>query len=480
MFSQRIHQLIFLLTITILAGLPMGLARLESGPRETTYLPLVSNPRVSILGYETVLGSLGSRAIVRDAARDLGATWIRINGVRWLDVQPNPTSAYNWNHPRIVQLKHDIDSAHALGLTPTVIIRGTPLWATDTGKECGVVNEANFPAYTAFTEALAHHFSDRVIYWEIGNEPDVDPRLVPSNSEFGCYGNIDDPYYGGEQYGRMLQAAATGLRRGNPLVQIIFGGLLLDRPETIDPAMGNSERFFEGALRAGAASSFDILAYHAYPAFIAPNIDTDINTGGRWDDLGGHTVGKLNLLRDVMTRYGIQKPVWLNETGLLSPCFFDSDCNTQPIPDGFEQAQAEHLVRSFTRAAANGVQQYIWYTLDSTGWRYTSLLRPGTYERKPAYHAYAHLIRSIDPFRGVERLPEHVYGSGIEAYRFFTPGSAVDTLWTLTPQSKLVSLPSTSFIDATDLFGNPLTPTTINGQTQLSVGFAPIYIHRNP
>ena len=32
-----------------------------------------------------------------------------------------------------------------------------------------------------------------VHYWELGNEPDVDPILVNSSSGFGCWGDIDDP-----------------------------------------------------------------------------------------------------------------------------------------------------------------------------------------------------------------------------------------------------------------------------------------------
>ena len=478
-FITRVQAMpLLVLALTLLGGVTVGIAMPQPPASHTIYLPLVQNGGQSILGYETILGNLGSSQVVRSAARDLGATWLRLNGVRWSALQPTPDATYNWNHPHIIRLKSDLAAARDLGLTPTVIVRGTPLWATDTGKECGVVNEASLPAYTAFMEALAAHFGDQVTYWEIGNEPDVDPSLVPGDSMYGCYGNIGDPYYGGEQYGRMLQAAATGLRRGNAMALIVMGGLLLDRPETTNPAQGKPERFFEGVLRTGAASSFDILAYHAYPIFIAPSFDTDINTAGRWDALGGHTIGKLKFLREVMERYGVQKPIWLNETGLIASCVSDSSCGSEPAPEGFEQAQAEHLVRSFSRAAANGAQQYIWYTLDSNGWRHSSMLRGGTQERKPVYYAYDHLVSTVEPYYRVEQLPASVYGSEVEAYRFFTRDAYVDALWRNGSGSSLISMPGVQFVSASDLFGASLTPSMINGQAQFRVGSAPIYIRR--
>ena len=43
-------------------------------------------------------------------------------------------------------------------------------------------------------------------HWELGNEPDVDPDLVPPDSIFGCWGEISDrEYYGGKEYGNMLK-----------------------------------------------------------------------------------------------------------------------------------------------------------------------------------------------------------------------------------------------------------------------------------
>ena len=48
--------------------------------------------------------------------------------------------------------------------------------------------------------------------WEIGNEPDMDPDFVPLDNGFGCWGDAQDPYYGGRQYGTMLQYVTPSIR----------------------------------------------------------------------------------------------------------------------------------------------------------------------------------------------------------------------------------------------------------------------------
>jgi alpha-L-arabinofuranosidase len=101
-----------------------------------------------------------------------------------------------------------------------------------------------------------------VLYWEIGNEPDA--YIFPNDSVYGCWGVKDDPYYGGEAYGRMLTAVAAAMKAVNPNVKILNGGLLLDKAySSADPAT-RSGRFFEGVLRAGAGPAIDILSFHSY------------------------------------------------------------------------------------------------------------------------------------------------------------------------------------------------------------------------
>jgi hypothetical protein len=336
-----------------------------------------------------------------------------------------------------------------------------------TGSECAAVLDAYLPDYARFLAALVNRYKGDVSYWEIGNEPDVDPQLVPSDSPFGCWGKTDDPYYGGERYGRMLQAVVPAMRAANPDVKIVAGGLLLDRPETIDPSGARPELFLEGMLRSGAASAFDIVAYHAYLYYSSPTSDSDQIPGEAWTSLGGRVMGKARYLRDTMARYGVSKPLWLNETGVLS---------TLSSTDVFE-SQADMLARIMSRAAAGGIQQVSWYTLEGPGWRNAGLLDESQSPR-PAYTAYQQMIAAVGPYGRVISVSD--YGTNVEAYRFVKQRSVVDVVWSRSGSPMQVGVPLGAFRSA--VIRNGATPLLSEDATQVyvTIGFSPVFIERAP
>ncbi|MBX0330162.1 hypothetical protein K2Z83_21060, partial [Oscillochloris sp. ZM17-4] len=315
----------------------------------------------------------------------------------------------------------------------------------------------------------------QVAYWEMGNEPDVDPIWVPSNSPYGCWGDIRDTYYGGERYGRMLRAVVPAMRAANPSVKIVLGGLLLDTPNTTDPTRGKPERFLEGVLRSGAADSFDIVAYHAYTSYTQPNFDHDLNNGADWPPRGGWTLGKAAYVRDVLARYGVSKPLWLNETSMVcSPTW--SQCD--PPGDEFFAAQADHLIRVMTRAAAANIQQISWFTFNGPGWRNGSLLDTNQSPR-PSFTAYKRLIEMVGQYQSVSAVD---YGQEIEAYRFVKPGGVVDVLWSRSASTVIALVPSGSYRSAVIWNGaEPSTGTSPDGtQKYVNVGFQAVFIERAP
>lgn len=438
------------------------------------YLPILNQAaRPSPFGFESHPPLLGQPEISAQAQR-LGATRVRLHGAHWNAVQPQENGPMRWE--ALATLDRGIAAAQELGLTPTVIIHGAPLWATVVPATCAAIREDRLDAFAVFLEELARRYRDRVQYWELGNEPDVDPRLVASDAPFGCMGNIDDPYYGGERYGRLLQVAAPALRRGNPQAKIIFGGVLLSTPNTLLPEYGKPERFVEGALRAGAAPYFDILAFHAYPNYTnQPLVDHDTGPFSPWWELGGWTFGKVRYLREVMERYEVRKPLWLNEMALLcNPA--RPYCN--PPDAGFFNAKAQHLVRSFARATSVGVEALFWYTLEGPGWRYASLLDVNQQPR-PAYLAFQHMARTVLPFMDVRRV-DREYGLFVEAYRFVKGPTVVDVLWSPNTELQIVSVPQDLFIRATRFDGSPLTGQATGNRVQLEVGFEAVYIERYP
>ncbi len=436
------------------------------------YLPIMGMPaRQSLFAFQSNPDQL-SRAEIRARAADLGARWVRLDGFIWHAVQAQPGGPYNWQALRHVD--DALASARDLGITPVGIIRGAPEWATVVPSNCAAIRDEYLGEFAAFLEALAWRYRDQVDHWELGNEPDVDPGLIPSDSPFGCMGDIYDPYYGGERYGRMLQVAAPALRRSNPRARIVFGGLLLGESNTSDPDLGSPERFFEGALRAGGGAYFDILAYHAYPWYTGqPLLDNDTDVSGSWQHLGGWTVGKAAFLQEVMARYGVQKPIWLNETSLTCPLPW-SHCVT---PDAtFFEAQAQHLVRTFARAAAAEVSQVTWYMLEGPGWRWSSLL-DGRQQPRPAYVAFRNMARMVEPFSEVRRVE---YGVGVEAYRFVQGSKVVDVLWSQRGEPRIVKIPFSHYIASKRLDGLSIAGQIVDTSIQWQVDFAPMFIERRP
>jgi hypothetical protein len=438
----------------------------------TIYLPavFVSYPP-SIFGIEAGISAIRDTRIGAQA-RDLGATWLRLNGVMWSEVEPVRGAPYNW--AALASFDSALANAKAAGLIPVPIIRGTPSWAAAAPSGCASISDEYFADYARFMAALVQRYKNDVSYWEIGNEPDVDWRLIQSDSPFGCWGNIDDPYYGGERYGRMLMTVAPAMRAANPSVQIVNGGLLLDRPLTTNPTYGHPEQFLEGMLRAGAANSFDILAYHSYPWYIAENYDSDTYFGDAWPAVGGWSLGKANYVRTIMARYGVSKPLWLNETGLICVEVF-ADC--APLSTSFFEAQADYLVRVMSRAAAANIRQVSWYTLDGPGWRGSGLLDESQNPRL-VFNVYKRMITMLDRYRSVRSVSD--YGADIEAYRFVKADSVIDVLWSRSTNAVQASVPIGAYRSAVARDGSIPQTTLDSTSVIVTVGFKAVFIERAP
>jgi hypothetical protein len=470
---SRFKRLTGLLVLLLLGAVVPQLPAAAQAVPSKVYLPavFVSYPP-TIFGVETSLSGI-SNSRVATHAQNLRATWLRLNGVLWSAVEP-VRGSYNW--AALSQLDTALEHAQAVGLRPTVIIRGTPRWAAVTPSGCAAVRDEFIPDYARFMAALAQRYKGRVGYWEIGNEPDVDPTLVPSNYPFGCWGDASDPYYGGERFGRMLRAVVPAMRAADPYAQIVIGGLLLYQPETTEPGAGRPELFLEGILRANAANFFDIVAYHAYSTYYAaPNYDHDLYAGSAWVSLGGRTLGKATFLRNIMARYGVNKPLWLNETGLV----FCSDDPTCPAPTAdFLEAQNDYVVRAVSRAAAANIQQISWYTLDGPGWRNSGLL-DASQNPRPVFTTYQRLIATLGQYTSASSLG--AYGPDVEAYRFSQrDGTVVDVLWSRSGNTTAVSVPITAFRTATTRDGMPPGLSRDATNIFVAIGFRAVFIVRTP
>ena len=254
---------------------------------------------------------------------------------------------------------------------------------------------------------------------------------------------------------------------------MLIGGLLLDRPNTTEVGSGRPERFFEGILRAGAAPYLDIVAYHVYDFYHGQTINYD-DPADPWAAYGGALKGKPTFLKEVMSRYGVTKPLVADEGGLgCAPHV--SACNPPGSP--FYEAQADHVARIMAVSLNLGVGNVSWYTLQGTGWRYGGLL-DASQQPLPAYRAYQQFI---DQTTGSSLPPQSVnYGSGLEAYRFSKRSEAVDVAWSLDVTTRVISIPQAKFVAAYGRNGDIITPSFSNGNAVITVGFSPVYVHSRP
>jgi beta-xylosidase len=393
-------------------------------------------------------------------------------------VQPTSSSIYDWS--ALLDLEVELISAQAANLTPIVIVSDSPNWATKTYYDadgqpyqtsCGAIRTEHFADFAQFMQALVARYGKppyNVRFWELGNEPDIDPRLVAQDNIFGCWGDASDPYYGGEHYGEMLKVVTPAIKAVDPSAQVLVGGLILDNPGTGAAEQDTSSNFLEGILRAGAGDSFDILPYHAYAYYAGRAVDSDL-THLTWSDWGGATLGKAKFLREVMARYGVDKPLSLNETGLL----FGGD----EFDPAYLQAQADYIVRILARSMSTNLHSVFWYTLNGPGWRSAGLLDE-TQTPRPSYFAYQHLIKQVSMTRTVTAISD--YGTGVEAYRFARSNGLVDLLWAREAPQQTIQVPRSQVITIYDRDGAVIAPSIVGDQVRLEVGVSPIYIKRAP
>jgi hypothetical protein len=414
------------------------LGRLGSEVRPNTSIPPQSDPRAgrSLFGVEIGRNSVRG---VAGPLNELQPDWVRYNGILWSAVEPTP-GARNW--AAIESSLAEIAAIAASGATPMVIVRSAPPWAQQArDKACGPIAPAALPAFAAFMGELVARLSAppyNVQYWELGNEPDIDPALIEGSMPFGCWGNASDRAgYGGSAYAAMLQATYPAIKAADPQAQVIFGGLLLDCDPTNQPDC-IAGRFLNGVLAAGGGDYFDILAYHAYTYWTDLRVDFD-QTNAKWTPRGGMVLGKLQFLRETMAAYGYNKPIMMNEGGLL--CFrSDPRC----APGGFHEDQANYLVRLFVRSWHADLVASIWYTLNGPGWQEGGLL-DARQQPRPAFRAKRFLQSTLDGAVYVGQLSN----GALEGYAFQRDDRRIEIWWTNDGSRVQLNLPPTVLAAAT-------------------------------
>ena len=424
------------------------------------YLPIVMRPRPqSIFGAETYDFS-DQNLNYADAAN---IYWIRSYFFSWAQLEPQ-RGVYQWDLVKTNALNKLAHNSHKVIAT----IKFTPSWAQKLpGVSCGPIADHAWVDFYNFVYNLVLRYSAppyNIQYWEFGNEPDVDPSLVAPDEQYGCWGNKNDPYYGGRYYAEMLKRAYPAVKAASPTSQVVIGGLLLDCDPTNPPPHKDCSpgKFFEGILRNQGANYFDIVAFHSYLYEVDNKILDEDNPS--WSARGGQIVGKANFLRSVMQRFGVNKPLFLSELAMKWHCDGGPTC---PPPTGqFLDLQADVVVSSYARSWGLGILGETWFTLEESGWASSGLFQGST--PKPAYHA---LVFMSSELNGAALGPQLTQFAGLRGYEFRLPSKNVWILWAPDGATGvLVQIPA-GVTKIFDKFGNEITP--IPGQLTIS---HPVYL----
>lgn len=259
-----------------------------------------------------------------------------------------------------------VDKAVQRGFEVVGLLDYGNAWAYGTP---GADSTLDMDAFGAFAGACAKHFEGRVRLWEIWNEENTERFWKPE----------PDP----EAYGRLLKAAAAGIRANCADCLVVFGGLA---PGFI-PGPFWLWDFLDVVYdeHPDLSSHFDILAIHPYTAMQMAAPEEEL--------LWGSTTRVLMEALSIMWKRGVRKPLWLTEFGWPSAPDPPVGPTEKPIPNVSLEDQARYLVRGFVLAASKGVEASLWYT--TTDGKGTSV---------PPSESYFGLLQ-YDPDPGIAPAP---------------------------------------------------------------------------
>ncbi len=293
------------------------------------------------------------------AAAEASVGWERIL-FYWSELQPNGPDDWNGYHVPDEWLT----LAASAGREVMGLLKHTPAWATDGPPGCGVPRGLDLPVddpgnlWATFVRRVVGMYAGRVDRWIIWNEPDIAPDTYGAE---WC-GSV-------EEYYQLLKVAHLAAHQANPDAVIHLAGTTTWHDKTY------LRRFLALATQDPTGPEhgyyFDVVSLHIY--FRTETIPEIINE-----------------TRAVLAAYGLNKPIWLNETNAPP----NSDPQWPMAAANYEislKEQAGFLLQSFALALSTGAERvavYKWLDNDLLpNYEPFGIIRPD-YSRRPAFNAY--------------------------------------------------------------------------------------------
>jgi hypothetical protein len=219
----------------------------------------------------------------------------------------------------------------------------------------------------------------------------------------------------------MLKVISPIIKESDNNAKILIGGLLLDcdpvnvgEPGSCQSGKDMPPKFLEGILLNGGGDYFDIVSYHGYTSDgsfdYAPWVLEE--SFPNWFARGGVVMGKFNFILEILTNYGLEKEVFLTETGYL--CLEKNPGCNNDLPTFYER-QAQYGVWLLVRNWIEGINQSFWYSYNGPGWREGGIL-DREQQPKPVYSAIQVLNQRMHGAQTAQKLsdlPEGLQGYAI-------------------------------------------------------------------
>ena len=311
---------------------------------------------------------------------DAGFKWIRIGQYE----NSSDRTSWDWIEQKrgvlssSQELEDQVDSLVDNGVDIQVqLLYGNPMYTAAAGKmpdaitpEPGSFHNADRSLYSVFwppktpeqiaafnryVKWMVEHFHDRIHYWALWNEQDI---------------NYWNPVPNAEDYGKLLNSFVQVVHDTDRSAKVIYGG-------QADPSRDFTKRALDTCQ---CASEIDVYAYHTYPGY-GQNLNPEAM------DYGAYLTESPKLLRELVRTYlGIRSDVQ----------FFDDEFNSIPSWKGSDESvQAKYVPRGLVYNLAAGVKTFVWLLAagsdgneyDDFGLIHGMTLHDTDFTPRPVFHA---------------------------------------------------------------------------------------------
>lgn len=237
-----------------------------------------------------------SSTVGLNATTGAGLTWVRIDA-NWLDAEKTQ-GAFDFT-----LFDQVVDAAKARNLNVLAVLAYTPAWAS-TGDTLGDGPNNDVPqsnAYANYVTAAVNHLKDRVTYYELWNEPDLQVFWEGTAQRY-----TDEILVKGAD---ALHAACATCKVVGPAVATV----------------GTNYATFLDTVLTGALAKIDVISGHDYAQFPQDTPGAGGASDSFYNKLDAHRIVKVGTsvlyegplsFKEVIDAHGAKQPFWITETGI--------------------------------------------------------------------------------------------------------------------------------------------------------------------